>query len=82
MNVIAPYEAGDARSLLFHGTADTLTPYSAAQLTQSRSTEAGVPSYLITWEGEGHVPYVAHRTQIHDLTTNFLYNVLDMAHAG
>lgn len=82
MNVLASYEAGDARSLLFHGTADTLTPYSAAQQTQSRSSAAGVRSYLITWEGEGHVPYVAHRAMIINLTTNFLYNVLDMAHAG
>jgi acetyl esterase/lipase len=82
MNVIASYEAGDARSLLFHGTADTLTPYSAAQTTSQRSGAAGVPSYLITWEGAGHVPYVANRTQILDLTANFLYNVLDMANAG
>lgn len=82
MNVIAPYEVGDAKSLLFHGTADGLTPYASAQQTQSRSTAAGVGSYLITWEGAGHVPYVANRTQIHELTTNFLYNVLDAANAG
>ncbi len=79
MNVIASFEAGDARSLLFHGTADGLTPYSAAQTTSQRSGAVGVPSYLITWEGAGHVPYVANRTQIHELTTNFLYSVLDLA---
>ena len=78
MNVIASFEAGDARSLLFHGTADGLTPYSAAQTTSQRSGAVGVPSYLITWEGAGHVPYVANRAQIHELTTNFLYSVLDL----
>ena len=39
-------------------------------------------AYLITWEGEGHVPYTAHRDEIHRLTTNFVYRTLDAGNAA
>jgi carboxylesterase type B len=74
-------DEGDAASLLFHGTADNLVPYAWAQDTLEAAQAAGVISYLVTWEGQGHVPYVAHRDQIIDLTTNFLYRRLDAAGA-
>jgi acetyl esterase/lipase len=74
--------AGDAPALLFHGTADPLVPYSWARNTVDRAHDAGLPAYLITWEGEGHVPYTQHRQQILDLTTNFLYNTLDLSNNG
>lgn len=74
--------AGDAPVLDFHGTADSLVPYSWAQSTQAAAKDAGVEYNLVTWPGEGHTPYLAHRTQIHDLTTNFLYRKLDLARAG
>ena len=73
---------GDAPALLFHGTNDGLVPYSWAQSTVDAATAAGLVAYLVTWEGEGHVPYVAHRQQILDLTTNFLYWMLDLANAA
>jgi len=73
--------AGDAPALLFHGTADGLVPYDWAQSTVDAASAAGLVAYLVTWPGEGHVPYVAHRQQILDLTTNFLYWMLDLAHA-
>jgi hypothetical protein len=34
---------------------------------------AGLEAKLTTWEGAGHVPYVAHRNEIIDKTTNFLW---------
>lgn len=71
----------DPQSLLFHGTADALVPYAWAEATNQQGMQAGVPVYLVTWQGEGHVPYVPHRDQIIDLTTNFLYRRLDLANA-
>jgi dipeptidyl aminopeptidase/acylaminoacyl peptidase len=74
--------AGDAPALLFHGTADSLVPYSWARNTVDRAHTAGLPAYLITWQGEGHVPYTQHRQQILNLTSNFLYNTLDLSTTG
>jgi acetyl esterase/lipase len=65
--------AGGAASLLFHGTADPLVPYQWAVSTQQTAAKAGLPSELITFDGAGHVPYVQHRQEILDDTTNFLY---------
>lgn len=67
-------DAGDADALLFHGTNDPLVPYSSAQTTTREAAKDGLRAYLITWPGEGHVPYVAHRDEIIELTTNFLFN--------
>ena len=73
--------AGDAPVLDFHGTADTAVPYSWSQATADAAKAAGVEYNLITWEGDGHVPYVEHRSEILDLTTNFLYRKLDLGRA-
>jgi para-nitrobenzyl esterase len=78
----SPINAGDAPALLFHGTADTLVPYSWAQDTVNRATAAGLLAILRTWDGEGHVPYSQHRTQILDETRNFFYSQMDLAHAA
>ncbi len=74
----------DAPSLLFHGTSDTVTPYSAAVTTRDQAVAAGLDSFLTTWTGanSGHVPYAAHRTEIIDQTTNFLYWELDLTNAA
>jgi len=74
--------AGDAPALLFHGTADGLVPYRWAQETLYSARSKGLAAHLVTWEGEGHVPYGQHRQQILDLSTNFLYNTLDASQAG
>lgn len=71
-------DTGEAAALLFHGTADPLVPYQWALNTVNAARAKGLLTYLITWEGEGHVPYLQHRTQILDLTTNFLYRQLDL----
>jgi predicted esterase len=73
---------GDAPLLLLHGTADFVVPYAWAQNTVAAATNAGVRAVLTSWAGDGHVPYVAHRTEILDQTRNFLYLHLDLAHAA
>lgn len=81
MHVLTTPNAGDAPALLFHGTADPLTPYSAAQNTVTIARNAGLTTEITVWEGDGHVPYVAHRTEIIDQTTNFLYWTLNLMNA-
>jgi acetyl esterase/lipase len=75
-------EKSDAPILLFHGTDDSLVPYALATRTIDLAREAGIAAFLITWEGEGHVPYAQHRQQILDTTTNFLYSAMNLAHAA
>jgi acetyl esterase/lipase len=74
--------AGDAPSLLFHGTADTVVPYSWAVGTVNFAHEAGLTSYLTSFQGDGHVPYVQHRAEILDQTSNFLYWELGLTTAA
>ena len=64
---------GDPPTMDFRGTADPLVPYQWATNTVDAAHAAGDLSYLITWDGEGHVPYVAHRDQILTDTVNFFY---------
>jgi acetyl esterase/lipase len=80
--VSSPINAGDAPALLFHGTNDSLVPYAWAQSTVDAATAAGLLAILRTWQGEGHVPYAQHRTQILDETRNFFYSQMDLAHAA
>ena len=42
----------------------------------------GLDAFLTSWTGAGHVPYTAHRTEILDQTTNFLYWELDLTNAA
>jgi acetyl esterase/lipase len=73
--------ADDAPALLFHGDADTVVPYQWALDTIREARAAGQVAELTTWEGAGHVPYGAHRDQIIEETTNFLWWNLDLARA-
>jgi acetyl esterase/lipase len=73
---------GDPPTLLFHGTADPLVPYAWAQNTVNAATQAGLTSILVTFDGEGHVPYAQNRTQILTDTTNFFWWEMDLAHAA
>jgi acetyl esterase/lipase len=77
----APQAAGDAASLLFHGTADPLVPYSQALKTYNDAKAAGLITYLVTYPGEGHVPF-NHFTEVVTQTTNFFYWMLDLQHAA
>lgn len=80
--ILTTPSAGEPGALLFHGTADTLVPYQWALDTVSEAEAAGLTVELTSWEGEGHVPYVAHRTEILDQTRNFLWWVMDLTNAA
>jgi pimeloyl-ACP methyl ester carboxylesterase len=67
---------------LFHGTADPIVPYAWATSTVAQATAVGIDSFLTTWPGAGHVPYVQHRTEILDQTSNFLYWEMDLSQAA
>jgi acetyl esterase/lipase len=81
-NILGAISSDDAPSLDFHGTADPLVPYQWAVNTVNQAVAAGLDSFLTTWVGAGHVPYVQHRTEILDQTTNFLWWEMDMANAA
>jgi acetyl esterase/lipase len=80
-NVLTTVGEGDAPAFLLHGSTDTVVPYQWALNTVDAAKAAGLYVFLTTWEGEGHVPYVAHRAQILDQTSNFLYWELDLENA-
>jgi dipeptidyl aminopeptidase/acylaminoacyl peptidase len=68
----------DAPALLFHGTNDSLVPYDWAANTITCAADGGAEARLITWDGQGHVPYVANRDEIITTTTTFLFNALQV----
>ena len=59
-----------------------IVPYQWAVGTQNGALAAGLDSFLTSWTGAGHVPYVQHRSEILDQTTNFLYWELDLSNAA
>jgi acetyl esterase/lipase len=71
-----------APAVLFHGTNDPLVPYEWAQATVEDAHNAGCVAILVTWVGDGHVPYVQHRDQILNKTTSFFYKQMDLKHAA
>jgi acetyl esterase/lipase len=77
----APMTATDAPILMFHGTNDGLVPYQWAVNTLNQAKAGGVTAYLTTYQGEGHVPF-NHWNEISVQQTNFLYWMLDLAHAS
>lgn len=81
-HLLVTIDSGDAPSLLFHGTADVVVPYQWAVTTNGAAITAGLDSFLTSWTGAGHVPYVQHRAEILDQTTNFLYWELDLSSAA
>lgn len=77
-NILAPCETGDAAALMFHGTADPLVPLTWAENTRTCARDADLWAEVITWEGDGHVPYASRRAEIIDTETTFLFNALDV----
>lgn len=63
---------GDAPALLFHSRDDHTVPYSWATRTVDTAHAAGQVADLVTWDGDGHVPYVEHRREVLDRTGAFL----------
>jgi acetyl esterase/lipase/putative cell wall-binding protein len=81
-NILGHQSAGDAPVLLFHGTNDGLVPYEWAASTLENGRVAGNLTLLTTWPGEGHVPYVEHRDEVLEQSTDFLWWTLDLAGAA
>ena len=50
--------------------------------TQNLAVAAGLDSFLTTFVGAGHVPYVQHRAEILDQTQNFLWWELHLTTAA
>ena len=80
-NILSAYDVNDAPTFLMHNSVDPLVPYQWAVNTEGGAKAAGTYAWLTTWTGSGHVPYVEHRQQILDQTSNFLYKMLDLANA-
>jgi acetyl esterase/lipase len=74
--------AGDAPILDFHCTTDPLVSYSWMESTLYNARAAGLDAFLETWDDTCHVPYTAHRDQILDHESNFLYWEMDLSHAA
>lgn len=79
--ILSTPNEGEAATLLFHGTADTVVPFEYAEDTVEAAEGAGLTSILVPWEGAGHVAYVQHRDEIIDGTTNFLYHTMTLGSA-
>ena len=74
--------AGDAASLLLHGTLDTVVPYQWAVDTYNEATAAELTTYLTSFDGAGHAPYSDHGTEMFEQTRNFLYWEMDLPGAA
>lgn len=79
--LIGAIDVNDPPAMLFHNTADPIVPYQWAVNTVNGALAKGLDAFLTSWPGAAHVPYVAHRTEILDQTTNFLYWEMDLANA-
>ena len=75
-------DAGDASSLLLHGTDDTVVPYQWAVDTYDEATAAQLTTYLTSFDGSGHAPYSDHGTEMFEQTRNFLYWEMDLPGAA
>jgi dienelactone hydrolase len=73
---------GDAFGLLFHGTADNVVSPNWSVQTAAAMYNAGVPAWLQTQDGAGHVPWAQYRSLYLEQADYFLYLTLDLAHAA
>jgi hypothetical protein len=74
--------AGDAAGVLFHGTADGTVPYAWSADTASALLHAGVPAFLETLDGAGHVPYGQYGQLFYEQSDYFFYGMLDLGRAA
>jgi len=70
-------KATDPPYIDFHGTADTKIPLLAAQLTNNAMQKANATSFLVTFEGQGHVPFQTLEHHFNDLF-GFLTKYMDL----
>ena len=74
--------AGDAPAFFFHGTADPTVPFSWATTNIQAMVQNGLIVGLRPYDGEGHGVLGAHRDEIHEQASYFLYFMMDLAHAA
>jgi acetyl esterase/lipase len=75
-------DSTDSPVLFFHGDQDTTVPFPWSAQNAAALLHAGV---LAVWEpltGAGHVPFAQYHTLFFEQSAYFLYQVLDLAHAG
>lgn len=64
---------GDAGAIFLHGTADPLIPYSLAQMTERNMRQAGLPTRLVSYPGQGHEIYETRVPDIQQRSSEWLY---------
>jgi dipeptidyl aminopeptidase/acylaminoacyl peptidase len=74
-------DAGDSPGILFTGTADNIVPSSFSTIVVNALTAAGVDAKLVSYPGDGHVPWAARQASILSGTTDFFYTHLNLAAA-
>jgi acetyl esterase/lipase len=75
-------DADDAPGIYFHGTADTIVPYSYATTAANGLKAVGVDAKVVPYAGQGHVPWQANRADIEAQTADWFYTHLDLANAA
>jgi acetyl esterase/lipase len=73
--------ADDAPGLLFHGDADAIVPWQWSVDTTKALVGVGVPVFIQSLAGAGHVPYGTYRSRFIEQADYFFYWLLDVAHA-
>ena len=73
--------ADDAPALLFHGDADPIVPWQWSVDTTKALAGVGVPVFIQSLAGAGHVPYGQYRSRFIEQADYFFYLMLDAAHA-
>ena len=75
-------DKNDSPVIMFHGTADTVVPYSFAVQTAADLDNAGIPVVFESLEGGGHVPMATFGDQIISQSVYFCYYILGLDHAA
>jgi acetyl esterase/lipase len=71
--VVGTISHGDAPAIDFHCTTDPLVSFDWASQTIFTAASLGLDAFLESWNETCHVPYLEHRQQILDQSTNFLF---------
>ncbi len=74
-------DSSDAPGFLFGGTADTTVPYQWSVETAMAMANAGVPVFLKTLEGAGHVPWAEYGELFYSQSDYFFYQMLKLDQA-
>jgi acetyl esterase/lipase len=80
--VVGTISPGDAPAIDFHCTTDPLVSFEWAAQTVYTAASQGLDVFLESWDETCHVPYVEHRQQILDQSTNFLWWEMGLADAA